>query len=73
MTEDPCAPIRHRVKQIQEELQKRQGQGPGQSPQILTPDQVTTDLASKSDQQLQTELRAAQQQLAECEAAQAHS
>lgn len=73
MTEDPCAPIRRRVQQIQEELKKRQGRSAGQSPQILTPDQVTSDLASKTDQQLQNELRTAQQQLAECEAAQSHS
>ncbi len=72
MTEDPCAPIRRRVQRIQEELQKRQGQVPGQSPQILTPDQVQSDLASKTDQQLQAELRSAQQQLAACEA-QTHS
>lgn len=69
MTEDPCAPLRRRVREVQEELERRQGQGAGQGAQILTPDQVQSDLASKSDQQLQQELRQAQQRLAQCEQA----
>lgn len=69
MTEDPCAPLRRRVREIQEEIQRRQGQGQTETAQILTPDQVQSDLASKSSQQLQQELRSAQQRLAQCEQA----
>lgn len=69
MTEDPCAPLRRRVREIQEEMQRRQGETTGETAQILTPDQVQSDLASKSDQQLQQELRTAQQRLVQCEQA----
>lgn len=69
MTNDPCAPLRRRVQEIQEEIQQRQGQAGGETAQILTPDQVESDLASKTAQQLQRDLRAAQEKLAQCEAA----
>lgn len=67
--DDPCAPLRLQLNQIDEELRRRQ-QPPSGGSEILTPDSSESQLAGKTIQQLQQERQALGRRLAECEAAQ---